>query len=178
MIIAVASPSASGKTTLVTQAVSKFNLHRLVTTTTRKPRLTESQSDYHFVSVDEFNQLKAADDFIENNEVYGNYYGLTKSEVYSHAHKHCIVILDVGGVESLRKLFPDDVKSIFIMPKSVDELKKRLIERDSEPEEISRRLDEVDREVSEATKFHFIHINGDYAESVEEFNKLIAHLIN
>lgn len=178
MIIAVASPSASGKTTLVTQAVSKFNLHHLVTTTTRKPRSGENETDYHFVSVDEFTRLKDAGEFIESNLVYGNHYGLTKTEVNTHSDTNCIVILDVGGVESIRNLFPDLVKTIFIMPVSVGELKKRLIERDSDPEEISRRLAEVDREVSEATKFHFIHINGDYAESVEEFNKLIAYLIN
>jgi len=176
MIIAVASPSASGKTTLVTQALEKFNLHRLITTTTRKPRVGESDKDYHFVSVDEFNALKEANEFIEYNEVYGNLYGLTKTEITSHIHETCIVILDVGGVDTIKTLFPDVVKTIFIMPESVDDLKMRLSERGDDTDEIGRRLAEIDREISEAIKYDYIHINGNLTDSIETFNNLIKFI--
>lgn len=178
MIIIVASPSASGKTTLVNSAIEQFKLYRLVTTTTRKQRPEETGSEYHFVTVDQFNQMKDLGEFIEFNEVYGNLYGLTRSEVDAHANEICISIQDVGGVKTMKSLYGDQVKTIFIMPPSVDALKDRLANRMiGDDDENTRRLAAIEREVAEAHWFDYRVYPGELNESIAAFNTAIAKII-
>lgn len=178
MIIIVASPSASGKTTIVSHAIDQFKLHRLITTTTRSPRPEETGCEYHFVAIDEFNKMKSSDAFIECNEVYGNWYGLTKTEVNSNFDKLCIAILDVGGVKTMKSIYGDAVKTIFIMPPSISELKdrlaKRMIDDDSEND---RRLAAIEREVADAHLFDYRIYPGELNDVVTEFNTVISKII-
>lgn len=177
-MIIVASPSASGKTTIVSRAIEQFKLRRLITTTTRSRRPEETGGEYHFVTIDEFNEMKSSDAFIEYNEVYGNWYGLTKAEVNSNFNNLSIAILDVGGVKTMKSLYGDNVKTIFIMPPSIDELKnrlaKRMIDDDSEND---RRLAAIEREVADAHLFDYRIYPGELNAMVTEFNTVISKII-
>ena len=179
MIITVASPSASGKTTLVTQAIEKFSLTRLKTATTRKRRPEEVGDEYYFIPDREtFMDCVSLGHFIEHNEVYGNLYGLYTAEVSRNIDKKAIIIMDVGGVRTMRQLYGNSVKSIFIMPPSVDELKQRLIDRNTgDPEDMKRRLAEIDREVAEAASFDYVVESSDLESTIARFNAIIEKII-
>lgn len=178
MIILVASPSASGKTTLVNQAIDLFGLYRLITTTTRKQRPEETGSEYHFVTIDEFSVIKSTDGFVEFNEVYGNHYGLTKQEVETNTAKKCIAVLDVGGCATMKRLYGDDVKTVFILPPSVDELRQRLESRNiNDDDENRRRLAAIDREVNESAWFDHVITSGELDKTIEQFNAVIGKII-
>lgn len=178
MIILVASPSASGKTTLVTESLKTFDLIRLVTTTTRKKRLEETDFDYHFISVDEFKSKIEKNDFIEHSEVYGNLYGLEYDEIDKNKDRNSILIVDVQGHRKIKDIYGENVQSIFILPPSIDELRERLLSRNTgDLEEIGRRLESVSYEVSHSSEFDFIVNCGDFGTCIDSFNSCIKEII-
>ena len=175
MIIAVASPSASGKTTIVTKAMELTGIRRLKTTTTRKQRPEENGTEYYFISKSEFETGIHLGKFVEYNEVFGNYYGLTVNEVNSEGDS--IIIQDIDGVHTLKMKFPDSVRTIFIMPPPKDELRKRLESRNTgDLADIETRLDRVDKEVADAGWFEYRLEYGILDEMVDNFVKMIKML--
>ena len=182
-LIVFSAPSGAGKTTLVKYLLSEFNnIEFSISATSRKIRGNEKDGkDYYFLTEDEFRERIKKKEFVEYEEVYGGYfYGTLKSELKRIWEEDKIVIFDidvVGGV-NIKKMFPEETRSVFVMPPSLEVLEKRLIERgDISNDEIRMRIKKAKNELDFASKFDNIIINGDLKESKEIAFSIIKKFI-
>lgn len=176
-LFVVSGPSGVGKGTVVAEVLKRLpNLKRAVTYTTRQPRQGEVQGkDYRFVTREEFERLKEQGAFLEWAEVYGNFYGSPKHEVEQLLSRGCdvVLVLDVQGALSVKQQIPDSVL-IFLEPPSLDELKRRLEARGTDPPEvIERRIAKAQWEMGQACKFDHIVLNDELEDAVSQLVKLI-----
>lgn len=183
-VIIFSAPSGSGKTTLVKHCLQHFpQLAFSVSCTTRNPRGQEKNGiDYHFISPDEFRKRIADGEFVEFEEVYTDkYYGTLKSEVEKIWNEGKVVIFDVdvkGGI-ALKKYFEDKALSIFIMPPSVAELERRLINRATDDAEtIKTRVSKAELEMGFQHDFDRILVNTDLETAKKEIEILVGNFIN
>ena len=183
-LIVFSAPSGAGKTTLVKYILKSFSeIQFSISATSRKARGEERDGkDYYFLSNQEFKARIKNDEFIEYEEVYGgNYYGTLKSEVDRiwKDKKIAIFDIDVVGGANIKGMFPNETLSIFVMPPSIDILKRRLIERgDVSKEEIDIRIKKAESELDYASKFDNIIINNDLEESKKIALTLIKEFID
>src|SRR6266404_958379 len=130
VLFVVSSPSGGGKGTLIHRVLNSVpGLKYSVSYTTREPRNGEIGGiDYLFVSPERFEELVAADEFLEWARVHGNFYGTSREQVSKEmaAGSDIILEVDVQGATSIRKLLPDSV-SVFILPPSFEVLRQRLV---------------------------------------------------
>ena len=179
-LIVFSAPSGAGKTTLVKHILSQFsNTNFSISATSRSPRGNEKDGiDYHFLSNSEFKKKIENNEFIEFEEVYGGvHYGTLKSEVENIWANNEIALfdIDVVGGFNIKKMYPDNTLSIFVMPPSIDTLRKRLVSRgDISNDEINRRINKAELELDYASKFDKIIINND----LEESKKIASNLVN
>ena len=183
-IIIFSAPSGSGKTTIVQALLKIFpQLEFSISATSRAPRGTEQHGrDYYFMSAAEFAEAIAADRFVEYEEVYaGTHYGTLRSEVERIWAKGNVIIFDVdvmGGI-NLKRIFGDAARSIFIMPPSVDELRRRLVGRGTDSAEvIERRVAKAEFEIGKAPQFDAVVVNDDLPTAVSEAQHLVEEFIN
>lgn len=167
-VLIFSAPSGSGKTTIVRHLLSikDLNLSFSISASSRKRRETEIHGkDYYFFSVEDFKDKINNNEFLEWEEVYpGCFYGSLKSEVdrLSAEGKHVVFDVDVKGGLNIKKYFGDNALSVFIMPPSVEELKKRLMARSTDDDEsIKIRIEKAVYEMGFATKFDEIIINDN-----------------
>ena len=182
-LIVVAGPSGVGKTTVVTHVVEKAGLplRRAITATTRDPRPGETDADYHFWSVERFEQERAAGRMLEWAQVFGkDYYGTPKSEVEQYLARGTgvVLVIDVQGAARIRELCPDCL-SVFIAPPSIEELETRLRGRqDTTEDRVLRRLEEAQREMARIGEFRHVVVNRDLPEAVQELERIIRDRFN
>lgn len=183
-LIIVSAPSGAGKTTLVKHLLNSFSqLEFSVSCATRKPRPNETNGkDYYFISVEDFRAKIDNDEFAEWEEVYeGSYYGTLKSEIERIREKGNSVIFDIdvmGGI-NLKNTYPDESLSVFIMPPSVDELEKRLRNRDTESEDkLQQRVNKAKKEIEMANHFDRIIVNDKLADSEIAIRKTITDFLS
>jgi guanylate kinase len=183
-LIVFSAPSGAGKTTLVKYILETFSeIQFSISATSRKARGEEKDGkDYYFLSSKEFKTRVENDEFIEYEEVYGgNYYGTLKSELKRiwQDKKIAIFDLDVVGGANIKSMFPDQTLSIFVMPPSIEILKRRLLERgDVSREEVDVRIKKAEIELDYASKFDNIIINNDLEESKKNALTLIKEFID
>ena len=179
-LIVFSAPSGAGKTTLVKHILSQFsNTSFSISATSRSPRGNEKDGvDYHFLSKREFKKKINNNEFIEFEEVYGGvHYGTLKSEIENIWTNNEVALfdIDVVGGFNIKKMYPMNTLSIFVMPPSIDTLRKRLISRgDISDNEINRRIKKAELELDFASKFDKIIINSD----LEESKKIASNLVN
>lgn len=179
-LIVFSAPSGAGKTTLVKHILSQFsNTNFSISATSRSPRGNEKDGiDYHFLSNSEFKKKIENNEFVEFEEVYGGvHYGTLKSEVENIWANNEIALfdIDVVGGFNIKKMYPDNTLSIFVMPPSIDTLRKRLVSRgDISNDEINRRINKAELELDYASKFDKIIINNNLDES----KKIASNLVN
>jgi guanylate kinase len=169
MLVVVSSPSGGGKGTLIRRALKIVpNLGYSVSFTTRPPREGEVNGrDYFFVSVEQFKQMIASNNFLEWAVVHDNLYGTSHVEIERELNEgHDIILeIDVQGATSVRQLVADAV-SIFILPPSFEILRDRLIGRGSErPDDLALRLRNSRGEVEQYREFQYLIINDDAARA-------------
>lgn len=178
IFLVVSAPSGGGKTTVCNRLLaSDLGLQRAITCTTRAPRPGEVDGkDYYFLTKDQFESKKAADEFLEWANVYGNFYGTLKSEIIRRLElgQDVIVSVDVQGVASIAKMAKNDpvlsasFVSLFIALPSVEALRKRLEGRGSDsPEVIQKRLDTARTEMQTCGGFDYILLSGSMDEDYE-----------
>ena len=177
MLIVISGPSGVGKGTIYSQLLK--NDHSLtfsVSVTTRAPRLGERDGiDYFFISQEEYDRLLAEDAFLEHATVHGNCYGTLKSQVEAKLAGGWSVVLDIDpqGARNVMRIWPDCV-SIFLLPPSYEELRKRLYGRNTDnPEVIERRLNNARGEIEQANLYQYNVVNDD----VERAYKRVAAII-
>lgn len=182
-LIIFSAPSGSGKTTIVKRMLELFpKLEFSISATSRQPRGNEQHGlDYYFLSADEFSQAVANDEFVEWEEVYnGTCYGTLKSELSRIWSKGNTIVFDVdvmGGL-NLKKIFGNEACSVFIMPPSVEELRRRLEGRGTDtPEVIEKRVAKAGFELSKAEYFDHCVINDDLEMAVTETAAIIKNFI-
>lgn len=182
-VIIFSAPSGSGKTTLVKYAISQFsNLAFSISCTTRLPRGEEvHETDYFFISPDEFKTRISGEEFVEFEEVYKDkFYGTLKSEVENSWKKDKVVIFDVdvkGGV-ALKKYYGEKALSIFIMPPSVQELENRLTNRGTDDvETVKIRVAKATEELSFQSQFDKIVVNDNLDDAKTEISHLISEFL-
>ena len=177
-VIVISAPSGSGKTTLCSE-LQRCNPHIKfsVSCTTRPKREYEIDGvNYHFLSDQEFTKRVRNNEFVEYESVHGYYYGTLRKTLEDALDQQEMVLfdVDVNGAMAIKTNYPDNTCTIFILPPSLDDLKKRLIQRGSETEQrIDKRLERTAQEMEYKDKFDACIINDDLAIAVEELNELI-----
>jgi guanylate kinase len=176
-LIVVSGPSGAGKSTIVTRVLQEVpDLRFSVSHTTRAPRPTERAGvQYHFVSREEFETLRAAGGFLESAEVHGELYG-TSLEEHERARRDGVDLLldlDVQGAQQVRGRFPDAL-TVFILPPSYAALERRLRQRGPDDEaSYERRLAAAGAELPLFRDYDFAIINEDLEGSVEDLKAVI-----
>jgi guanylate kinase len=176
-LFVIAAPSGAGKTSLV-KAVRERDpsLRFSVSHTTRKQRPTEVPGrDYHFVTVEEFTRLKAQGEFLENAQVFDNFYGTARSQVEAmrNAGQDVILEIDWQGAQQVRAAQPDCI-SVFILPPSRAELEARLRKRKTDSDEvIARRLRDSIADMSHYAEFDRVIVNKDFETAVEQLLEIM-----
>lgn len=168
----VSAPSGAGKTSLVKALLKADPAIRLsVSYTTRAPRPGETDGrDYHFVSHEQFHKLLAQNEFLEHAEVYGNFYGTSKSVISRelYAGRDLLLEIDWQGAAQVREHFPRSA-SIFILPPSFGALRTRLAGRAQDSDEvIERRLAAAAHDVAHADAFDYIIVNDDFDHALQD----------
>ncbi len=176
-LFVVSGPSGVGKGTVVAEVMKRLpKLKKAITYTTRQPRPGEIiGKDYHFVTKNEFERLKREGTFLEWAEVYGNFYGSPKQEIEQLMAKgnDVVLVLDVQGALEVKKKIPHAVL-IFLEPPSLDELRRRIEARGTDPPEaIERRMAKAKWEMEQASKFDHIVLNDKLEDAVNELVKLM-----
>lgn len=175
--IIISAPSGAGKTTLLRSLKERLPaLDFSVSHTTRPPRENERDGeDYHFISKADFLKMTDRNEFLEWAKIHDNYYGTTLKNIESTLKKgkDLVLELDVQGVEALRDLKYQGVY-IFILPPSLEELKKRLTGRGTEPDsQIRQRLEVGKKEISKSHLYDFAVTNVNVDESVDTILSII-----
>lgn len=180
-VVVVSGPSGAGKTTLVDRLfqICPLPLVRSVSATTRQPRGEEVDGvDYHFVTPQQFQAWRDEGQFLECFEVFGRgyWYGTLWSEVRAAitAGKWVVLNIDVHGAAAVMERFAGAV-TIFVRPDSAEELRRRLEGRGTDtPEEIERRLQRVEYEMSRAQQYRYQVVNDDLDRTVQEICSILT----
>ncbi|MBQ2020125.1 MAG: guanylate kinase [Rikenellaceae bacterium] len=182
-LLIFSAPSGSGKTTIVRRLLEQFsNLEFSISATSRAPRGVEKNGvDYYFLSAEEFAEAVAADKFVEWEEVYkGTCYGTLRSEIERIWSKGNVILFDVdvmGGIR-LKEIFGEDAMSIFVMPPSIEELRRRLEGRGTDaPEVIEKRIAKASFELTKAPEFDKQVVNDDLEVAVAEVAEIVKNFI-
>ncbi len=174
----ITGPSGVGKTAVINRLLQLIpNSARLVSTTTRKSDIDELNSrDYFFVSHEEFEESINKDEFLEYEDNYGNYYGTSRVRLNELLANHDDVFIggiDTRGARSIKKVLPSAI-TIFLLPDSIDNLRKRLENRQRK-DNIEKRLAQAVEKINQAGDFDYRVINkeGRLNEAVDECLSII-----
>ncbi|MGL4617391.1 MAG: guanylate kinase [Mycoplasmoidaceae bacterium] len=185
LIFIVSGPSGVGKKTILDKIIFKkeLNLKYSVSSTTREPRVGERDGiDYFFLSNDQFEYKIKNKELIEWVEFAGNRYGTLKSEVDKYINNGINVVLEIeveGGQKIFEKLDRKDFVSIFIVPPSIEELERRLINRNTESmEKIKLRLEKTKSELDVAKFYDYVVLNDHSDKAAEKIEKIIRDVNN
>jgi guanylate kinase len=176
-LIILSSPSGGGKNTILNEVLKAApDVDYSVSYTTRAPRGNEKNGViYHFVTQEEFLRRREAGDFLESAQVFGNWYGTSKSFIKSRleAGHHVILDIDVQGAAQISNTDVPYVK-IFIMPPSMEVLRDRLVKRNTDTdEEIQKRLKIAREEVKEIPNYDYLVVNDLLETAVEDVLAII-----
>lgn len=176
-LIVVSAPSGGGKTTLLRRLIEVDSICFLsVSHTTRPPRKGERDGeDYFFVSREEFDELISQNAFLEWAEVHGNRYGTTKASVADRLSEGRDVILeiDVLGHSQVKRSFASSI-SIFVVPPSLEELRRRLTNRGKDSEEtIHLRLQNARQEMTQISQYDYLVINQHLKKCFDDLWSII-----
>ena len=182
ILFLIAAPSGAGKTSLVNALLdSESNensaaLRVSISHTTRRKRPGEENGEnYYFVSLEQFEQMQADNEFLENAEVFGNHYGTSRKWVGECLAKGQDVILEIDwqGASQVQKLMPESV-GIFILPPSLESLRERLTSRGQDKNDIiEERMAEAVSEISHFEQADFIVINENFGLALEDLKAVI-----
>lgn len=179
------APSGSGKSTIVNSLLEHPDLKLVfsISATSRKPRGTERDGvEYFFLSEQEFRDRIASDEFLEYEEVYpGCFYGTLKEQIEKRlADGYNVVFdVDVAGGCNIKKYFGERALSVFIMPPSVKELRRRLIKRGTDSMEvIETRLAKAEKEIEFSSRFDTIIVNDDMSVAKAEAYGKVTEFLN
>jgi len=177
-LIVFSAPSGAGKSSLIKNIIEKStgDIELSISATTRPPRDGEEHGkDYFFISDEEFNELRRSDSFIEHANVHGYQYGTLKSFVDEKIQNGISIILDIDvqGFNLIRNAIEHNL-SIFIIPPSIKELRKRLTSRGLDSSDvIEKRLSNAKTELKYAEQYDYIVLNDLFENTLSELVSII-----
>lgn len=182
VLVVFSAPSGCGKDTILTELFKRNQNNEMtlsISMTTRNPRIGEKDGvDYFFASRERFEQLIKDDELIEFAEYNGNYYGTPKAPVEKWLNEGKIVFLEieVQGAGKVMQKFPE-AKSIFILPPSIEELERRLRNRNTDSSEvIEKRIALAPDEIAHSKDFDYCVVNDDVQRATDEVYTIIQNL--
>jgi len=178
-IFIVSAPSGCGKTTLCKKLLKdKLKLYQSVSATTRPRRKGERNgADYFFMSAEEFIRMIDTKELLEYEENFGFLYGTPKKliEELLQKGKNVLLSIDVKGAMNVRKNYPQNSVLIFVMPPSMDELKKRLETRKADTaKSILSRLKIAKQEIAERDKYDYVVVNDSISAAYKAMKDIIV----
>lgn len=185
-LIIFSAPSGSGKSTIVQWLMKEHPELKMafsISCTTRAPRGTERDGvEYIFLTPDAFKDKIAKNEFLEYEEVYQDrFYGTLKEQVETQAEagQNVVFDVDVKGGCNIKEFYRNRALSIFIQPPSIEELRRRLVQRNTDtPEAIENRLAKAEYELTFADKFDVVIVNDDLDKAKQEALKIVSEFLN
>jgi guanylate kinase len=177
VLLIVASPSGAGKTSLCRRLMADHgNLELSISMTTRGIRPGEvADRDYHFVTPEAFQALIDQDAFLEWADVHGSRYGSPRAPIDKALEEGRDVLFDIDwqGAAQIAEKCPEDAVRVFILPPSLSELRRRLVTRSQDAEDvIERRIKNAKGEIEHSDMFDYVFVNDDFDRSYSE----LAHI--
>ena len=176
ILFVVSGPSGCGKGTILAEILKDERFYYSISATTRAPRPGEVNGvNYHFIDKNEFEELIANDGMLEYASYCDNYYGTPRKPVEDMLNegKHVILEIEVQGALKVMEKCPEAI-SVFILPPSLKELRRRLNKRGTETEEvIEKRLAQAEGEIRQADKYSYVMINGALEDAVDDLFAII-----
>ena len=179
LMLVLSSPSGAGKTTLTKLLRDEEpSLTLSISVTTRPRRASEVHGvHYFFITPDEFIALRDRGDLLEWAEVHGNFYGSPRKEIETAlmSGKDILFDIDYQGAMQVRKTAPDDVVSIFILPPSIPELRRRLERRaEDSASVIQQRLKNAKNEIDRWRDYDYVLVNDDLQATFAKIRAILA----
>ena len=179
LMFILSSPSGAGKTTVSRRLLAHDgHIAMSVSATTRPMRPGEVDGrDYHFVSRDEFDRMAGAGEFLEWAHVFGHSYGTPKAQVAAglEAGQDFLFDIDWQGTQQLHQQAESDVVRVFLLPPSIDELRRRLTARGTDSAEvIAARMERAQAEISHWAEYDYVVINDDMDACFEKVAQILA----
>lgn len=173
----VSAPSGAGKTSLVRALLAADPGVRLsISHTTRAMRPGEVDGrDYHFVTKDTFDAMRARGDFLESAEVHGNFYGTSRGWIAERmaAGDDILLEIDWQGALQVRRIMSEAV-GIFVLPPSLDALAERLANRATDsPDVIARRMSAARAEIGHVGEFDYVIINTEFEDAARDLIAIV-----
>ena len=182
MIFVLSGPSGSGKTTLRELLLKEKALKKIfaksISLTTRPKRIGEREGrDYFFINEGTFLRLRKNKRILEWTRYLGYYYGTKKDfiEASLRKGKNVLLCLDFKGAKKIKKLYPKDVVTIFIVPPATKELRKRIERRSAgvREEEISKRINRAETELKNVSRYDYSLKNINLMQAVKRLKGII-----
>jgi guanylate kinase len=173
----VSAPSGAGKTSLVRALLAADPGVRLsISHTTRAMRPGEVDGrDYHFVTKDTFDAMRARGDFLESAEVHGNFYGTSRGWIAERMAAGGDILLEIDwqGALQVRRIMSEAV-GIFVLPPSLDALAERLANRATDsPDVIARRMSAARAEIGHVGEFDYVIINTEFEDAARDLIAIV-----
>jgi guanylate kinase len=175
----VSAPSGAGKTSLVKALMEREpGIRFSVSYTTRKPRPNEVDGrDYHFVTMEQFTEMVARDEFLEHAQVFDNYYGTGARAVEAALAngERLLLEIDWQGAAQVRARLPE-ARSVFILPPSRASLEQRLKARSTDTDAvIARRLKDAAQDLAHWAEFDYVVINDRFDEALRDLQTIVEN---
>lgn len=173
----ISAPSGGGKTSLVNALIATMtDIMVSISYTTRAQRPGEREGiNYHFIDEARFHQLSAQAAFLEQAQVFGNYYATGKQWVAEQLAdgKDVVLEIDWQGAQQIHRLIPNCI-GIFILPPSRDVLYSRLQERAQDnPQIIAKRMAQASNEIAHYKEYDYLIINDDFEQALSDLQAII-----
>lgn len=176
-IFLLSAPAGTGKTTLVKRLTSEVpHVVQSISYTSRPKRPHETDGvDYRFITKEQFQEKERSGDFLEHAKVYDDFYGTDRASVEQLIQNGLDVFLVIDTQGAQQVLEKCHAISIFVFPPSLEELKRRLVNRNTEtPDKIEERLSWSQKEMEKGKNYHYHIVNDDLDVAYQELKQIVV----
>ena len=177
LLIVLSGPSGSGKNTVCDEVKkNNKNIWESISMTSRKPRKGEIDGkSYYFVTEEEFKKNIEDDNMLEYAKFAGNYYGTPKKNIQKHLDngEDVILVIEIQGALQIKQKVAQAL-FVFLLPPSMKELKRRLIDRNTESSsKVMERFERAYKEINELSKYNYVIVNDNVKDAVKKLESII-----